>query len=119
MPFHHHPGPQTYTLTLPISTELNFDSDFNENAAMSELRKLLGATIVEAQRISQHLDPPPPVETYSALNKLRAQMFFQLMKTHSHQWKVFDYDTFNGIMPMHAASDDELKHFLVNQEIET
>jgi len=69
--------------------------------------------------MSQQLDPPPPVETYSALNKLGAQMFFQMMETHGNQWKVFDYNSFNGIIPMQAATNDVLKHFLVEQEIET
>jgi len=37
-PFCHHPGPQTYTLTLPLSTKLNFDSDFNDIAGVAAFR---------------------------------------------------------------------------------
>jgi len=43
-------------------------------------------------------------------------MFFQMMEAHSNQWRLFDYNTFNGIMPMHEAEDLEIKHFLVDQD---
>jgi hypothetical protein len=119
IPFRRHPGPQTYTLTTPYDDEFEYDSDYHQDEAICELRKLLGTTIIAARRMSQNLDPPPPIETYSALNKLGARMFFQLMETHGNEWNIYDHNSPNRRLSIQDATDSELKHFLEEQEIDT
>jgi hypothetical protein len=118
-PFRRHPGPQTYTLTTPYDDEFEYDSDYHQDEAICELRKLLSTTIIAARRMSQNLDPPPPIETYSALNKLGARMFFQLMETHGNEWNIYDHNSPNRRLSIQDATDSELKHFLEEQEIDT
>ena len=65
--------------------------------------------------MSQRLDPPPPMETYSALGNFGTRMFFQLLEEHRNNWEVFQYP--NGILPIEAATDSEIVHFLVDQEV--
>jgi hypothetical protein len=117
--FRRHPGPQTYTLTTPYDDEFDCDSDYHQDEAICELRKLLGTTIIAARRMSQNLDPPPPIETYSALNKLGARMFFQLMETHGNEWNIYNHHSPNRRLSIQDATDSELKHFLEEQEIDT
>ena len=66
--------------------------------------------------MNNRLDPPPPIETYSALNNLGKRMFFQLLYQHINKWNVFDYKSPNGILPIEAATNEDMIKFLAEQE---
>ena len=82
-----------YTETTPCDDEFECDLDFHQDESICELCRILGTTIVAARRMSQRLDPPPPMETYSALDNLGTRMFFQLLEEHRN-----DYLTTNAPM---------------------
>jgi hypothetical protein len=124
-PFRRHPGPQTYALTTPRTphwthtSDFYFDLDYHQEEVISKLRETLGTTIVAARRMSQQLDPPPPMETYSVLGNLGTRMFFQLLEKHRNNWDVSGYQIPKRLQPIETTIDADIVEFLTRKESAT
>jgi hypothetical protein len=125
IPFRRHPGPQTYALTAPRTphwthtSDFYFDLDYHQEEVISKLRETLGTTIVAARRMSQQLDPPPPMETYSVLGNLGTRMFFQLLEKHRNDWDVSGYQIPKRLQPIETTIDADIVEFLTRKESAT
>jgi len=53
------------------------------------------------------------------MDKLGAKMLFQLLKRYGKEWDVFNYNSFNGILPISDATNLDMVDFLAEKEIDT
>ena len=96
-------------------------TDTPQDAEKRALRRMLGTTIHAARKLSRQLNPPPSTQTYSAINKIAARMFFKIFDQHRSKWDVFNYKKWEGTLPIEEAYEKEhhldLINFLAEHEI--
>jgi hypothetical protein len=117
---------QAYSLTVQSSVKSEFQkakstieiNDTPLDAERRALHNLLGITILTAQQMDIQLHPPPPISTYSAMNKMGARMFFKILDQHCDKWNLFNYRKWKGTIPVEEASNIDLISFLVGHEMD-